>query len=60
MSDKNVSKDKENQLRRKLIKSTLAGGAVISTSIVPEKWKKPALDSVVLPSHALMTIINGS
>ena len=38
--------------RRKVLKSTLAGGAVITASIAPEKWTKPVLSSVVLPAHA--------
>ena len=44
--------DQHQSGRRQVLKSTLAGGAVISTSILPEKWTKPAVDSVILPAHA--------
>ena len=47
--------DKKENERRKVLKTTLAGGAVISTSIVPDTWKKPSMESIVLPSHAMMT-----
>ena len=52
-----MSEDKKDEIesRRKAIKTTLAGCAVISTSILPDKWEKPALDSVLLPAHATMT-----
>ena len=46
--------------RRKALKSTLIGGAVISTSVAPDRWKKPVLDSVVLPAHAATTDETGS
>ncbi len=38
--------------RRKLLK---AGGVVASSYAVPEKWKKPVVDTVLLPSHAQTT-----
>ncbi len=45
---------KEN--RRKVLRNTLIGGAVISTgSAVPGKWRKPALEAVILPAHAETT-----
>ena len=45
--------DKKENQRRKVLKTTLAGGAVISTSIIPDKWKKPSMESIVLPAHAV-------
>ncbi|MEM7196268.1 MAG: hypothetical protein AAF402_15090 [Pseudomonadota bacterium] len=45
--------------RRKVLKGTLAGGAVITTSVLPEKWSKPAVDAVILPSHANTTDSGG-
>ncbi|MFT5610171.1 MAG: hypothetical protein ACI9LU_000663 [Polaribacter sp.] len=43
----------QKNARRKVLKNTLiGGGAVISTSLVPNKWTKPLIDSVILPSHA--------
>ena len=51
-----MAKDKKsNQDRRRVLKTTLAGGAVISTSVLPDSWKKPAVDHIVLPAHAEMT-----
>ena len=35
--------------RRKLLK---AGGIVASSALVPEKWQKPVVDSIILPAHA--------
>ncbi len=46
---------KNDDERRKILKTTLAGGAVITTSILPEKWEKPSMDSIVLPAHAGLT-----
>lgn len=43
--------DKQNS-RRKILKQTLAGGAVISAGVASSKWSKPVIDSVVLPAHA--------
>ena len=49
MTDKN--KTIEN--RRKLLKSVAAGGgAIIAGKTLPEKWTRPAVDSVMLPAHA--------
>lgn len=50
----------EESQRRKVIKTALAGGTVISTSILPTKWEKPLLDKVVLPAHAQMSTGGGS
>jgi len=35
--------------RRKLLK---AGGVVATSALIPEKWQKPVVDSVILPTHA--------
>lgn len=46
--DKKTTED-----RRKLLKSVAAGGgAIIAGKTLPEKWTKPAIDSVMLPAHA--------
>jgi len=51
--DKKPVKEKNsNQDRRRILKTTLAGGAVISTSVLPDSWKKPAVDHIILPAHA--------
>ena len=45
------AEDNQNS-RRKILKQTLAGGAVISAGVASSKWSKPVVDSVVLPAHA--------
>ena len=50
MTDKNMTKES----RRKLLKSVAAGGgAIIAGKTLPDTWTKPAVDSVVLPAHAV-------
>jgi len=39
--------------RRKLLSSIAAGGAAVS--LLPQKWSKPVVDSVLLPAHAQMS-----
>jgi hypothetical protein len=44
---------KSGESRRKLLKSIAAGsGAVIAGKSLPESWKRPIVDSVMLPAHA--------
>ena len=45
--------------RRKILKQTLAGGAVISAGVASSKWSKPVVDSVVLPAHAQTSTPDG-
>jgi len=45
----------QKEARRKVLRNTLIGGAVISSGALPEKWRKPALEAVILPSHAATT-----
>lgn len=37
--------------RRQLVKTVLIGGA-IATIVLPTKWTKPLIESVVVPAHA--------
>lgn len=42
-----------NKSRRTLLKSIAAGGgAVVAGKTLPDTWKKPVIDSVMLPAHA--------
>ncbi len=50
----------QKQARRKVLRNTLIGGAVISAGAIPEKWRKPALEAVILPAHAATTDDTGS
>ena len=44
---------KSSESRRKLLKSIAAGGgAIVAGKSLPENWKKPVVDSVLLPAHA--------
>jgi hypothetical protein len=49
MSKDNNIKEEE---RRKILKSTLAGGAIVTANIMPDDWTEPVLDSIILPAHA--------
>ena len=41
------------QARRKLLKTLLAGGGVVSTAqVLPENWVRPVINTVALPAHA--------
>jgi hypothetical protein len=41
--------------RRSTIKILAVGGAVVLERSVPQFWKKPVIDSVMLPAHAQMS-----
>ncbi len=52
MSNKNT----KNEQRRKLLKSAAIGGGIVGASgLRPEKWAKPIVNSVILPTHASTT-----
>ena len=56
MSDK-----KSSESRRKLLKSIAAGsGAIVAGKSLPENWKKPVVDSVLLPAHAQTSPVSGN
>ena len=53
-----ASQDTENPTRRKLIKSAVAGGVVVTAAeLMPTNWTKPVIQSVVLPAHATTTML---
>ena len=43
----------DQQKRRKLLSTIAAGGA--AATLLPQKWSKPVVDSVMLPAHAQMS-----
>jgi hypothetical protein len=43
----------EQQKRRRLLSAIVAGGA--ASTLLPQKWSKPVVDSVMLPAHAQMS-----
>lgn len=43
----------EKEARRRIIKRLIAGGGITATAhLLPDKWSKPVIESVVLPAHA--------
>jgi len=49
------------QGRRRILKSLAIGGGVAATGkVVPEEWKKPLVETVVIPGHALGSSPAGS
>ena len=53
-----ASQESENPTRRKLIKSAVAGGVVVTAAeLMPTNWTKPVIQSVVLPAHAATTML---
>jgi hypothetical protein len=50
---KTVKKSQAEDSRRKLLKAAAAGGGVaVGLKALPEAWRKPVIDVVVLPAHA--------
>ena len=48
-----MKEKKSSESRRKLLKSIAAGsGAIVAGKSLPESWKRPVVDSVMLPAHA--------
>jgi len=41
--------------RRRALKALVASGALGSASLLPERWLKPVVDSVVVPAHAQLS-----
>lgn len=39
--------------RRRALKTLLTGGALGSAAVLPDRWIKPAVNSVLLPAHAV-------
>ena len=48
---------KKTVSRRKAISSIVVGGGAITLTQLPSKWKKPIVDSIILPAHAQTSII---
>ena len=58
IEESSASQDSENPTRRKLIKSAVAGGVVVTAAeLMPTNWTKPVIQSVVLPAHAATTML---
>jgi len=56
-SGTNPPADGRGRARRRLLASiAVTGGTAITSRSVPEAWKKPALDSMLLPTHAATTV----
>jgi hypothetical protein len=52
MSDDLQNKDEEPVAeRRRLLKQAMAGG-IVGAALLPERWLRPVVDSVIVPAHA--------
>ena len=51
--------ERRNRARREIIKSLVAGGALVSGKMLPENWSSPVIEAVVLPAHAQTTVEDG-
>jgi hypothetical protein len=51
-----VGLEQKNARRKVLRNALIGGGAIISTNVLPDSWKKPLLNSVILPSHAQTSV----
>lgn len=48
--DRSTATEEIKPGRRRLLKTLILGGAV--TAVLPEKWIKPVVDTVIVPAHA--------
>jgi len=60
MSDSRNKNTENKTERRRALKALTAGGALAGVSSLPQRWTKPAIDSIVLPVHAQTTDASGS
>jgi hypothetical protein len=51
MAENQTPKD-QNPTRRRVLKIAGVGGAGALTLILPSKWTKPIVESIVVPAHA--------
>lgn len=50
---KNHENHPQQPTRRRMLKGLAAGGGALATTrLVPESWKRPVVESMVLPAHA--------
>ena len=48
-----MSDTKKEAARRRILKKMAVGGGIVTASqVMPERWTKPVIDSVILPAHA--------
>lgn len=53
---KHVNQERaQSEPRRKLIKLMAVGGTGLSAAVLPERWTRPVVNSVLLPAHAATT-----
>jgi hypothetical protein len=46
----------QNPTRRRVLKIAGIGGAAAVTLILPSKWTKPIVESIVVPAHAAASV----
>lgn len=53
MSDQSSKIDARRRVIRRLV---VAGGAAASSHLLPDRWAKPVVESVLLPAHATSSL----
>jgi hypothetical protein len=52
VADQEKQSDARELSRRKLLERVALGGAAISVSLLPSRWVKPVVETIVVPAHA--------
>jgi hypothetical protein len=52
MADEKKQTEDRELSRRKLLERVALGGAAISVTLLPSKWVKPVVETIVVPAHA--------
>ena len=56
-----MTDNKSSESRRKLLKSIAVGsGAIVAGKSLPDSWRRPVVDSVMLPAHARVSGLNAA
>jgi hypothetical protein len=52
MADEKKQTEARELSRRKLLERVALGGAAISVTLLPSRWVKPVVETIVVPAHA--------
>jgi len=60
MATNDNTQGKRQDARRRLLRTLVAGGGAMAGSrLLPDDWRKPVVDKVLLPAHAQGTLLPG-